>query len=179
MTAMNTTSFYNFLNTNNTKNNKTNNGDNHMIESNVEQNQLINSITPTNSEPEGGFPLGVPDGSYTVKVVEAKHWQHTTGKYDVVKVDLEIQDGPEKGHMLNKYFNQNSKDAVKFFRREMSTLGVSVKSRSEIQQACKELVGIPAVATVMFMANGNQVIFLKGVAQPKKAQEVDPDALWS
>ena len=178
MTAMNTSYIFSKPNKN-LFNRIQHEGDNLMSESSLEQDQSINSITPTNSEPEGGFPLGVPDGSYTVKVVEAKHWQHTTGKYDVVKVDLEIQDGPEKGHMLNKYFNQNSKDAVKFFRREMSTLGVSVKSRSEIQQACKDLAGIPAVATVMFMANGNQVIFLKGVTQPKKAQEVDPDALWS
>lgn len=152
-----------------------------MSDSNIEQYQLVNSTTSstTTSEPEGGFPLGVPDGNYTVKILEAKHWQHKTGNYDVVKIELEIQEGPEKGHLLNKYFNQNSKEAVKFFRREMSTLGVSVKSRSEIQQACNDLTGIPAVATIVFMPNGNQAIYLKAMTQPKKTQEVDPDVLWS
>ena len=125
-----------------------------------------------------GFHHGVPVGSYTSQIISASRKTHPEGNHDIVRVDMEIKDPSHSRHTLSKYYNQSSKDAVKFFRREMEGIGFNVGARKDLDSLCTSLVGTELIAQVSDHQSGNQVILLKSLQTRKKAPVVDPDLFW-
>ena len=156
---------------------KMNNSENTSIVS-FSTNPNTNTHTAdTSSATAAPFHHGVPVGFYNAVIVSASRKTQPDTKYDIVRVDMEIEDAPYNGHALSKFYNQSSKDAVKFFRREMDGIGFGVASREELDSLCNTLIGTKLVAQIANHPNGNQVILLKGQTL-KKTPVVNPDSFW-
>ena len=150
---------------------------NNSVSNFVEASNLNQNSTDTSCDSPALFHHGVPLGTYKAEVVAASRKVNPETNCDTIRIDMNIEEGPHTGHPLSKYYNQSSKDAVRFFKREMGAIGRSVSTRKDLDTLCTSIVGDRVLAQVANHPNGNQVILLKGQSL-KKAPVVDPDSLW-
>lgn len=126
-----------------------------------------------------GFHHGVDAGNYNCEIVDASVRAHPEKKHTIVKVEMKVLDGADSGHKLNKYYNLTSKDAVKFFKREMAEIGKEITDPKDLSELPAVLPNTTVIAKVDDHLSGNQVIYLKRPAVPKKLTAPDPNSFWN
>lgn len=149
----------------------------------MENLNILENIVLTNDTmrkpPITGFHHGVDAGTYNCEIADATVKEHSEKKHPIVKVEMKVLDGADAGHTLNKYYNLTSKDAVKFFKREMAEIGVPVTDPRELSSLPGILPNTTVTANIVDHHSGNQVIYLKRPTTPKKPIAPDPNSFWN
>jgi hypothetical protein len=142
------------------------------------QNVTVNDPSGNTVKPATGFHSGVDAGVYICKIDSATLKQHPAKGHDILRIALTIQSGPDTGHRLNKAYHLTTKSAREFIVREMAGIGFTLDNRQALLDLPSKLLGTIVSADIQDHSTGNQVTYLRGVTQPKKAPLLDPDSIW-
>lgn len=117
---------------------------------------------------ENEVPRGQSDKEFTVKVVSTKY---IPGETDKAVLNLVVLDkGEFEGMLLHKWYNLTSDRSKSFSENEWKTLGLSVTSASQLEEACKQFEGLCLIVKVTD-GEKNRTVLIKKIHD--KAQEPD------
>jgi hypothetical protein len=134
--------------------------------------------TPTNDTSPTTTPGEIPAGSYLASITSATTSRHELGKYDIVRMEIEIQAAPHAGHIVNKVYHIKTKKVRDFFKREAKEIGHEVIDRNGLNGFCNDVIGTIVFAEVAPSDSGNQSVYLKNANTKKNVAPIDSDALW-
>ncbi len=115
-------------------------------------------------------------GKYRAIIHSVGIHPHPQKQYDMVHVEMQLQDAPYKGQFVSKWYHLVSTKARDFLVKEFAKLGVRVTDRDSLHSAVGQLKGM-AVTLEVTLNGGSPAYYLQGGAM-EDLDKINPVDVW-
>jgi len=138
--------------------------------------------TPSTDSQENGASRNIwthpiSAGRHPARIIDAEVTMFND-EYQLVRVNVEILDAPDPGHIETKWYHLKSQKAADHIRGEFKKIGFEVKSPEDVERACEEIVGLELEIHMDFTKGSPVLFFLKRINTKEQKKGIDHDKIW-